>query len=191
VAQLITKAFSEEDCLAALNTRYVEGRVVSQKSLDTELRISTFDKLNPEADITSAMSEAEKEAHQRMTALKEAAFQGKSTLSLGSGYQHDGGEGTVYSRRNYSLGDTAFDHNETNWSESEDDDDFGKAEWDEEVLAIMKIDISGVHEDLSDMGQGSTPHRKVKFQGKQADPGDPLIPSEQSNTTPHISGHSQ
>jgi hypothetical protein len=49
VAQLITKAFSEEDCLAALNTRYVEGRVVSQKSLDTELRISTFDKLNPEA----------------------------------------------------------------------------------------------------------------------------------------------
>jgi len=190
VAKLITKAFSEEDCLAALNTRYVEGRVVSQKSLDTELRISTFDKLNPEADITSAMSEAEKEAHQRMTALKEAAFQGKSTLSLGSGYQHDGGEGTVYSRRNYSLGDTAFDHNETNWSESEDDDDFGKAEWDEEVLAIMKIDISGVHEDLSDMGQGSTPHRKVKFQGKQADPGDPLIPSEQSNTTPHISGHS-
>ena len=106
VTQLIATAFSEEDCLAALNTRYVEGRVVSQKLIDTELRISTFDKLNPEANITLAMSEAVKEAHQQKVAmkvaLKQATFQGKSILSLGSGQQHDGWEGTQ------SIGTTAL-----------------------------------------------------------------------------------
>ena len=102
VLQLIAKAFSEEDCLAALNTRYIKGRVVSKKSIDTQFCISTFDKLNPEADIMLAMSEVEKEAHQQKVALKQATFKSKSTLSLGSGHQHDGGEGT------HSLGATAL-----------------------------------------------------------------------------------
>jgi hypothetical protein len=97
VTQLIATAFSEEDCLAALNTRYVEGRVVSQKLIDTELRISTFDKLNPEANITLAMSEAVKEAHQQKVAmkvaLKQATFQGKSILSLGQDNNTTGGKG--------------------------------------------------------------------------------------------------
>ena len=33
----------------------------------------------------------------------------------------------------------------------------------------MKIDISSVHEDLSDMERDTKPHRKVVFQGDQAD----------------------
>ena len=115
------------------------------------------------------MLEVEKEAHQQKAALKEAAFQGRSTILLGSAYQHEGGEGTVYSKKNYSLGETAFKYNNDDWSGSEDEEDFEKVEWDEEVLSIMKIDISGVHEDLSDMEQSSKPQRRLVVQGKQVD----------------------
>ena len=49
----------QKEAAGALETRMEGGRVISQQPLEQEKRISDFNKLNPEVNITQRMRESE------------------------------------------------------------------------------------------------------------------------------------
>ena len=146
--KLLQAAFTEQECEAALNTKYVNGIVVSQRTIERELRVSAFDRDNPNMDITQGMTDEEKSGHQqRVEALKDAAFKGKSNMSVGSKNNNWGSDGTVYTNKLVSLGETMFSFIGDEWESEEIDyeEDFRQMEWDEENINHMRIDTNKIH----------------------------------------------
>jgi hypothetical protein len=165
IYNLLRTTFSEEEAAGALETRLEGGRVISQRTLEREKSISHFDKLNPEVDITQGMRGAEVIEYQKKQAiasLRDAAFHGKSNLDLGEKNEFFEGDGTVYTRRNDTLGDTQFDEDDE-WGDdaNNDEEDFGLYNWDEERLnTLVRVDMGKMYQrEEKDEAHSSRPIR--------------------------------
>ena len=156
ITNLLKVAFSEEEAVGALETKMEGGRVVSQRTLERVKQFSDFDRLNPDVNITQAMRESEIVEYrnkQAILALREAAFHGKSSINLGEKNKFLDGEGTVYTKKNDTLGETEFGYlEEGEWGddEDEDDEDFKVQEWDNEKMNVARVDMGHLYRQKED-----------------------------------------
>jgi hypothetical protein len=156
IYNLLRVCFTEEEAAGALETKMENGRVVSQRSLERAKQVMAFDMQNPDVDITQAMRASEiveYKAKQEAISLREAAFLGRSNIELGERNNFAGGEGTVYTRRNDTLGGTEFEvFDNERWEEEmdEDEEDFKPPVWDEEQLNLVRINMGHLYNQKGD-----------------------------------------
>ena len=96
VYDLLSATFTPEEATAALEAKWVDGMVRTQRTIDVDWGLSAFDRVNKDLNITLGMTEEEKKDYEgKLSNAKDTTFNGKSNLSLGSTNQNWGGKGTV------------------------------------------------------------------------------------------------
>ena len=130
---------------------------------------------NTDVDITQAMrgSEiAEYKNKQAAISLREAAFQGRTNIELGEKNNFIDGEGTVYTRRNDTLGATEFGVFENErWDDDayEDEEDFKAPVWDEERLNLVRINMGHLYQQEEDDDNNENGEESKTNENKEED----------------------